>query len=59
MHLTNYSINKHNSKFVFNDDADNFNIGHKRSLTAVLEVYLLKIKSTKNFINLFFFFLSY
>ena len=35
MHLTNYAINKNNRKFVFNTDADNANIGHKRSLEFV------------------------
>jgi tubulin polyglutamylase TTLL6/13 len=34
MHLTNYAINKHNPKFVFNNSSKNMGIGHKRSLTA-------------------------
>jgi tubulin polyglutamylase TTLL6/13 len=36
MHLTNYAINKNNENFVFNENADDDNIGHKRSLTAIL-----------------------
>eukprot|EP00826_Nyctotherus_ovalis_P057570 TRINITY_DN787_c0_g1_i8.p1 TRINITY_DN787_c0_g1~~TRINITY_DN787_c0_g1_i8.p1 ORF type:complete len:464 (+),score=125.20 TRINITY_DN787_c0_g1_i8:423-1814(+) len=35
MHLTNYAINKNSRKFVFNADADNPNVGHKRSLEFV------------------------
>ena len=35
MHLTNYAINKHNPKFIFNNNAANMGIGHKRSLTCV------------------------
>ena len=37
MHLTNYAINKGNPKFMFNVDAENMGIGHKRSLTCVWE----------------------
>lgn len=36
MHLTNYAINKDNPNFQFNDDEDNMDVGHKRSLTSVL-----------------------
>lgn len=36
MHLTNYAINKDSEDFVFNDDAKRDDVGHKRSLTAVL-----------------------
>ena len=32
MHLTNYAINKNNSNFVFNDDAERTDFGHKRSI---------------------------
>ena len=35
MHLTNYAINKESPNFIFNEDIDNMNIGHKRSLTSV------------------------
>eukprot|EP00826_Nyctotherus_ovalis_P009527 TRINITY_DN1251_c0_g2_i2.p1 TRINITY_DN1251_c0_g2~~TRINITY_DN1251_c0_g2_i2.p1 ORF type:complete len:521 (+),score=103.93 TRINITY_DN1251_c0_g2_i2:426-1988(+) len=35
MHLTNYAINKHSEKFVFNFDADDPTVGHKRSLAFV------------------------
>eukprot|EP00826_Nyctotherus_ovalis_P056676 TRINITY_DN769_c0_g8_i1.p1 TRINITY_DN769_c0_g8~~TRINITY_DN769_c0_g8_i1.p1 ORF type:complete len:502 (+),score=110.94 TRINITY_DN769_c0_g8_i1:321-1826(+) len=35
MHLTNYAINKTNANFVFNSDANNPTIGHKRSLSFV------------------------
>ena len=30
MHLTNYAINKTSDKFVFNEDADHGDVGHKR-----------------------------
>ena len=36
MHLTNYAINKNNAKFVFNEDQDADDLGHKRSLNATL-----------------------
>lgn len=35
MHLTNYAINKHNPKFVFNTSSKDMGVGHKRSLTSV------------------------
>lgn len=35
MHLTNYAINKTNTNFVFNSDANNPTTGHKRSLSFV------------------------
>ena len=35
MHLTNYAINKHNPKFVFNNNSNNMGVGHKRSLSCV------------------------
>lgn len=37
MHLTNYAVNKHNPNFVFNDDEDADDVGHKRSLTSTFE----------------------
>ena len=37
MHLTNYAINKHNPKFVFNNNSSNMGVGHKRSLTSVYQ----------------------
>ena len=36
MHLTNYAINKSNSKFEYNQSCERMDIGHKRSLTSVL-----------------------
>jgi len=39
MHLTNYAINKDNPNFVFNEDAQADDVGHKRSLKAILRVY--------------------
>ena len=42
LHLTNYSINKNSQKFFFSDDAENANIGHKRSLKSVWD-HLTKI----------------
>ena len=38
MHLTNYAINKDNPNFEHNDDIDNQDTGHKRSLTSVLQL---------------------
>jgi tubulin polyglutamylase TTLL6/13 len=38
MHLTNYAINKDNPNFEFNDDVNRMDIGHKRSLTSVLQL---------------------
>ena len=37
MHLTNYAINKNSSKFVFNYEAQKDDVGHKRSLKAVMK----------------------
>lgn len=36
MHLTNYAINKDSDQFVFNEDPNKDNVGHKRSLKAIL-----------------------
>jgi len=38
MHLTNYAINKDNPNFVFNENADDDDVGHKRSLKAVFRL---------------------
>lgn len=38
MHLTNYAINKDNPNFVFNENADDADVGHKRSLISVFKV---------------------
>jgi len=37
MHLTNYAINKHSDKFIFNNDKNKLDIGHKRSLTSLYQ----------------------
>lgn len=37
MHLTNYAINKDSDNFVFNEDESKTNIGHKRSMTSVID----------------------
>lgn len=37
MHLTNYAINKEADGFVQNQDENETDVGHKRSLTAILE----------------------
>ena len=37
MHLTNYAINKNSDKFEFNNDKNQMDKGHKRSLTAILQ----------------------
>lgn len=51
MHLTNYAINKNNSKFIFNEDPDIDDVGHKRSLSsiyALLELEGYNIDQLKN-----------
>ena len=35
MHLTNYSINKKNPKYIYNSSSKKMDYGHKRSLTSV------------------------
>ncbi|CAG9327501.1 ttll-11_9 [Blepharisma stoltei] len=35
MHLTNYAVNKNNENFIFNEDPENDDVGHKRSLSSV------------------------
>jgi tubulin polyglutamylase TTLL6/13 len=37
MHLTNYAINKDNPNFIYNEDSEQDDVGHKRSLIAVYE----------------------
>ena len=37
MHLTNYAINKSSSKFEFNQSSERMDIGHKRSLSSILQ----------------------
>ena len=37
MHLTNYAINKDSDDFVFNEDPNKDDVGHKRSLLAVFD----------------------
>ena len=37
MHLTNYAVNKNNSKYQFNEDADEDEVGHKRSLASTFQ----------------------
>lgn len=32
MHLTNYSINKSSSKYIYNDSVEDLSKGHKKSL---------------------------
>jgi len=38
MHLTNYAINKENPNYVFNEDANDTNTGHKKSIKAVFKI---------------------
>ena len=38
MHLTNYAINKYNSKFQQNEDDEEDEVGSKRSLNAILKI---------------------
>ena len=37
MHLTNYAINKNSENFEANEDSAEDDVGHKRSVTAVLK----------------------
>jgi tubulin polyglutamylase TTLL6/13 len=37
MHLTNYAINKDSDQFVFNEDPNKDNIGHKRGLRPIFQ----------------------
>jgi tubulin polyglutamylase TTLL6/13 len=37
MHLTNYAINKDSDGFIFNEDPNKDNVGHKRSLRAIFQ----------------------
>ena len=37
MHLTNYAINKFNPNFIFNNNVNNMEIGHKRALSCVMK----------------------
>ena len=37
MHLTNYAINKDSPNFIFNDNVENMDVGHKRSLTSIYQ----------------------
>lgn len=38
MHLTNYAVNKLSPNFVFNEDVELADVGHKRSLTSTLKM---------------------
>ena len=37
MHLTNYAINKNNDNYIYNEDAEQNDVGHKRGLKAIFE----------------------
>lgn len=37
MHLTNYAINKDSEDFIFNEDPNKDDVGHKRSLRAIFD----------------------
>jgi len=47
MHLTNYAINKDSEEFVFNEDPNKDDVGHKRSLRAVFD-YIEKHRKGPN-----------
>jgi len=38
MHLTNFSVNKNNTEFIFNDKEENEDKGHKRSMSSVFKM---------------------
>jgi tubulin polyglutamylase TTLL6/13 len=48
MHLTNYAINKTNSKFIHNRNEDYDDTGHKRSFTYILKYLEEKGEDVKN-----------
>ena len=52
MHLTNYAINKDNPNFVFNENAEEADIGHKRSLISVFKVLLYLLFPSKSYVLL-------
>ena len=37
MHLTNYSINKFSKNFKFNENNEDENVGHKRSMKQLFD----------------------
>lgn len=37
MHLTNYSINKNSTEYIFNSNSSNSNKGHKRHIKHIFE----------------------
>ena len=47
MHLTNYAINKESGGFIFNHDPNKDDVGHKRSLKAILKL----VDDRKKFFN--------
>lgn len=47
MHLTNYAINKDSDDFVFNEDPNKDDVGHKRSLRAIFD-YMDKHRKSPN-----------
>lgn len=47
MHLTNYAINKNSDKFIYNNDENNADFGHKRSLSFVWK-YIDEIGGNSN-----------
>jgi len=48
MHLTNYAINKDSEGFVFNEDPNKDDVGHKRSLHAIFRYIDENRKSDKD-----------
>jgi|LauGreDrversion4_2_1035121.scaffolds.fasta_scaffold561640_2 hypothetical protein len=51
MHLTNYAINKFNDKFQQNEDEDEDDQGHKRSLQAMLRLFKADGHDTKRLMD--------
>ena len=48
MHLTNYAINKDSDQFVFNEDPNKDDVGHKRSLKATLKLIDKIVREKQN-----------
>lgn len=47
MHLTNYAINKNNPNFIYNEDPECDDVGHKRSLKSTYELLMDKGKNVE------------
>jgi len=42
MHLTNFSVNKNNPEFIYNENEEGEGVGHKRSIKSVFKMLEMK-----------------